>query len=316
MKQIIAYEDILFSSFINSNFQRHCMQKRVMHGTSTINLDDFYKGLNLPARHLILAADISELLFSIIWLKEADEKLSNIRPSSLGIVDKYSCDDEYIFLRHLRNSIAHKRCEFYNDGSALFYDGNTQKNEESFKENFHIALDSEHFDLLKEEFRNLSIKEFYPKTIRSPFVTRVNIGDNCFLGDYAFCGNVNLETVTLPNHIIDIPQWAFCNCSKLRFITLPRGIKSIGKRAFSGCEKLNVICINQDSLYSIGDYAFADCISLVKIVIHAKTRLGRRVFSGWMKNQTVLIIGAKSQPTHWVKGWDESCQAKIEYQEK
>lgn len=314
MKQKIDYEDVLFSSFVNSNFHRFCMQKRIMQGTSIINLDEFYKSLNLPARHSILTADISELLFSIIWLNAEDKELSNIKPASLGVVDKYGCNDEQNFLRHLRNSIAHKRCEFYNDGSALFYDCFEDKKIE--KENFRINLNAEQFTLLKEEFRNLSVKEFYPKTIESPFLTSVNIGENCYLGDYAFCGNINLETITLPIHIIDIPQWAFCNCSKLKFIAFPHGIKHIGKRAFSGCDRLNLISINHDSLDSIGDYALADCVSLEKIVIHAKTQLGRRVFSGWKDSQTIYVIGTKSPPAHWIKGWNERCQAKIEYQEK
>lgn len=307
MKNRINYEDFLFSSFINSNFQRFCITRMVMQNQTIVDIDEFYKNLNLNTVYSVLTAEISELLFSIIWLKEEDKKLTNIKPSCLGIVDKYGCDDAQDFLRHLRNSIAHKRCIFYDDGSAEFSDS------KSGKENFHIDLDKPQFDELKEEFRNLAVREFFPKTVRSQIVTNARIGGNCYLGDYAFCGNINLQTITIPQHISEIPQWSFCNCQNLRFIGLPEKVKYIRKRAFSGCEGLKILSYNYNTLEQIGDYAFADCCAIDSIYISAKAHLGRRVFSGWTSSQTINICGTSAAPHDWSKDWNENCLATINY---
>ena len=310
MKEIIPYEDLLFSSFYNTQLQQFIVSEQVLKNTSTINMQEFKNQMNIQTAYPILASEISEFLFSVIWLRAEDPKLSNISPAKLGIVDQYGCDEPYQFLRHLRNSIAHRNCTFFKDGSALFFDIDVK----SKKEIFRIELSSKQFALLKDEFRSLAISEFYPKTFKYPLITDVRLSSNVVLSEYAFCGNVNMQTITMPNHITVIPNWAFCNCTSLRCVILPSGVTSVGKRAFSGCSNLKVLPNNLHYLKNIGDYAFADCTSLERFTLRSDAIVGRRAFSGWAENQTITIIGDKKDTKKWAEDWSDNCKAHIEYQ--
>ena len=175
-------------------------------------------------------------------------------------------------------------------------------------------MDAKQFALLKDEFRNLAVAEFLPKAIKTPQITEVRLGCNVSLGDYAFCGNVNMQRINLPSHITKIPDWAFCNCTSLKCVCLPMKVSSIGKRAFSGCSKLQIFPYNWNYLKSIGDYAFADCNSLEHFTLLSDTKVGRRAFSGWNANQTITIIGDKNDTKKWAEDWCENCDATIEYE--
>ena len=310
MKEIIPYEDLLFSSFYNTQLQSFILRKQIIENTSTIDMQEFKNQMNIQTAYPILASEISEFLFSVIWLRAEDPKLSNITPAKLGIADKYGCDKPNQFLRHLRNAISHKRCVFYKDGSATFYD----QNSDNSPENFRVELDAKQFALLKDEFRNLAVAEFLPKAIKTPQITEVRLGCNVFLGDYAFCGNVNMQRINLPSHITKIPDWAFCNCTSLKCVCLPMKVSSIGKRAFSGCSKLQIFPYNWNYLKSIGDYAFADCNSLEHFTLLSDTKVGRRAFSGWNANQTITIIGDKNDTKKWADDWCENCDAIVEWE--
>jgi hypothetical protein len=105
--------------------------------------------------------------------------------------------------------------------------------------------------------------------------------------------------VTIPNSVIFIGMSAFYGCKKLTNVTIPSSVTSIGKEAFSGCNGLTSItvasgnavydsrndcnaiiktasntliagCKNTiipNSVTSIGESAFRDCISLTSIGI-------------------------------------------------
>ena len=310
MKEIIPYEDLLFSSFYNTQLQSFIMRKQIEGNANQIDMQEFANQMNIQMAYPILASEISEFLFSVIWLRAEDPKLSTITPSKLGITDKYGCNSPSQLLRHLRNAISHRRCEFYKDGSALFYDINPRTS----LENFRIELDIKQFALLKEEFRNLAVSEFFPKTVKNPFITKILIGSNTILEKYAFCGNINMEAISIPAHIVDIPDWAFCNCSSLKCVCLPMKVSRIGKRAFSGCSKLQIFPYNWNYLKSIGDYAFADCNSLEHFTLLSETKVGRRAFSGWNANQTITIIGDKNDTKKWAEDWCENCDAIVEWE--
>ena len=310
MKEIIPYEDLLFSSFYNTQLQSFIMRKQIEGNANKIDMQEFTNHINIQTAYPVLVSEISEFLFSVIWLRAEDPKLSTITPSKLGITDKYGCNSPSQLLRHLRNAISHRRCEFYKDGSALFYDIDPKTRQE----NFRVELDINQFALLKDEFRNLAVSEFFPKTVKYPHIKIIKLGSNAVLGKYAFCGNINMEAINIPAHISDIPEWAFCNCSSLKYIGLPMKLASIGKRAFSGCSKLHVLSYNWNYLKNVGDYAFADCNSLEHFTLLSDTKVGRRAFSGWSANQTITIIGDKDDTKNWAEDWLENCDATIKYE--
>ena len=70
-----------------------------------------------------------------------------------------------------------------------------------------------------------------------------------------------LESITLPDSIIQISSIAFQNCTALQSITLPEGLQWIGNSAFAGCQSLRSIEIPK-TVTTFGATVFARCDAL------------------------------------------------------
>ena len=92
----------------------------------------------------------------------------------------------------------------------------------------------------------------------------------------------NLEKVTLPETITEIPSYIFNGCKSLKEINLPEGLITIGDEAFQGCEKLSIIDLPKE-LRQIGDNAFNGAFKAndnIKITIPANvTTIGTKAFA-------------------------------------
>ena len=77
----------------------------------------------------------------------------------------------------------------------------------------------------------------------------------------AFIENTLIESVMMPDSIVEIPSVAFAGCSSLKNINIGKGVTSIGMRAFRNCTSLTSIFI-PINVESISNYAFENCSSL------------------------------------------------------
>ena len=64
------------------------------------------------------------------------------------------------------------------------------------------------------------------------------------IGNNAFFGCHNLDSITIPNSVITIGEGAFANCFQLTSITIPDSVISIGDYAFLSCNNLNAINVD------------------------------------------------------------------------
>lgn len=82
--------------------------------------------------------------------------------------------------------------------------------------------------------------------------------------DKLVCG---CKSSIIPNTVTSIGQYAFCGILELTSITIPGSVKSIGAFAFSGCERITAIDI-PSSVTTIGDEAFANILELKEVCVH------------------------------------------------
>ena len=153
-----------------------------------------------------------------------------------------------------------------------------------------------------------------------------SIPSDCLeIGNYAFYDLTSLKEISLPDSIEIIGEYAFSGCSSLTSLEIPNSVTSIGSIAFSRCSSLENIyyigtledylgitfgynwcssgyslyideelitdIVIPDSVISIGNYVFQDCLSLTNLVIQdSVTEIGNYTFEG-CTNLTTLTIG-------------------------
>ena len=85
-----------------------------------------------------------------------------------------------------------------------------------------------------------------------------------YIGDNAFAGCENLESVTLPATLESIGRYAFGNCPKLKEIILPDSVTALGKECFMRCTALETVQFSK-KLTAIPERTFYGCASLKEI---------------------------------------------------
>lgn len=75
-------------------------------------------------------------------------------------------------------------------------------------------------------------------------VCKYNIGNNIkVIGNDAFSGCYNIESLIIPENVKSLGQNAFSDCHKLKSISIPESMTKIGKQAFNGCRGLTKVII-------------------------------------------------------------------------
>lgn len=142
-------------------------------------------------------------------------------------------------------------------------------------------------------------------------MNELTIGDNAVIGESAFAGNADLETVTLGANA-DIGKQAFYNNSSLKNIDLSQ-VKALGDYALSG--DVYYVCVDDAMAYaavssegqyiysyhapqitsaslpvleSIGEYAFAYCRELTDVTLNDNiTEIPQYTFAGCISLQNI-----------------------------
>ena len=128
---------------------------------------------------------------------------------------------------------------------------------------------------------NVVIPETVTYMNRTRKVTRI--------GDFAFEGNRDLSTVSIPNSVTSIGEWSFFNCYNLSSVDMPNSVVTIDKEAFYNCKKLSIINI-PNQLDAIGEGVFRNCESIESVLIpDSVTDIGFAAFEGCTKLSAVTF---------------------------
>ena len=185
-----------------------------------------------------------------------------------------------------------------------------------------------------------SNKQLY---LNDELVTSVTIPKGVtIISAYAFYNCSGLTSVSIPDSVTSIGDFAFRGCSGLTSITIPNSVTSIGNSAFYGCSGLTKILVangntkyhsagnclietkskmlilgcessiipTDESVTSIGEYAFYNCSGLTRITIGNNIRsIGSSAFSGCSGLTCINFGGTKVRWYYSVskgKDWDSS----------
>ncbi|MDO4556448.1 MAG: leucine-rich repeat protein, partial [Lachnospiraceae bacterium] len=106
------------------------------------------------------------------------------------------------------------------------------------------------------------------------------------IGNYAFCGCINLKEFWVPETVTSIGKNAFESCTSLTGVYLPDNVTTIGERAFYKCESITEVILPQ-TLKEI-NALFYDCTSLKTVNLpNALTKIGKYAFCGCTSLETV-----------------------------
>lgn len=134
-----------------------------------------------------------------------------------------------------------------------------------------------------------------------------------FIGEDAFRGCRNLESVELPNSLWEIGKGAFAELSFMKTIKIPNSVTTIGESAFEGCSITSIEFPNPigklyrieknafklswlrsvnlpNGVSSIKDGAFSICSELTDVVLpEGLSNIDREVFSGCFELKNVSL---------------------------
>lgn len=97
------------------------------------------------------------------------------------------------------------------------------------------------------------------------------------IGEDAFRYCEKLTSITIPNSVVLIDVCAFMYCSNLKSVSIPDGVASIGAGTFGYSGIVSVVIPN--SVTSVGEYAFHECIGLTSVSIpESVISIGNRAF--------------------------------------
>lgn len=109
------------------------------------------------------------------------------------------------------------------------------------------------------------------------------------IGQGAFWGAQNIETITLPNTVTNIDHRAFAECKKLKKVTLPEGLTSIASEAFKGDIAIEEMKIPA-GVTIINQGTFQGCEAMKSVELPEKlTVIAANAFQGCKALATVVV---------------------------
>lgn len=115
------------------------------------------------------------------------------------------------------------------------------------------------------------------------------------LPDYAFCGCNYLYDIYLPDTLTDLGNYAFYQCSALTNIKIPNTITYLGKACFKYCDSMRSITIPA-SIDSIEDNTFYGCSNLAAVSIPLSVEtISRNAFSYCSSLKHIYYEGTEEQ---------------------
>ena len=121
--------------------------------------------------------------------------------------------------------------------------------------------------------------EMFDRYYYTTYIDNSNANNTHFGEGYLQDDVLAVETLLLPNGLLEIGDFALHNARHLEQITIPAGVTRIGESAFEECRSLESVTFAGKVLREIDDWAFYNCHSLKDITIpEGVTSIGKAAF--------------------------------------
>ena len=121
-------------------------------------------------------------------------------------------------------------------------------------------------------------------------IQSVTFGNNISsIEAWAFRGCININSITLPESLINISEGSFAGCAGITSVVMQNNVTQIGKMAFYQCSNLSAITLS-NKLQSIGVGAFADNSKLEVVTLpETLIKIDEQAFIGCSKLSSIDI---------------------------
>ena len=134
-----------------------------------------------------------------------------------------------------------------------------------------------------------SVTKIGKSAFKGSIVTSVSMPESITsIGQYAFSGCQNLETVALPESLTALGSNAFYSCKLLKTIKIPSGVTAIPSSCFYECSSLESVAI-PEGVTTIGSEAFQSCNLNALTLPESLEKIGIYAFSGNQSLKSVNI---------------------------
>jgi hypothetical protein len=89
------------------------------------------------------------------------------------------------------------------------------------------------------------------------------------IGDYAFSGCSDIESIVVPHSVTDISEASFKDCTNLSHVEIQGSVATLNRLVFDGCSSLEFVSL-PNTVSSTCMNAFRDCADIDSIVINAE----------------------------------------------
>ena len=109
------------------------------------------------------------------------------------------------------------------------------------------------------------------------------------IGDHTFENKGFIESVEVPEGVVEIGKQAFFMCINLKTVIIPEGVLTVGDQCFAACYLLDYVQL-PDSLESVGEMAFLGCYALKEIEFGANLKsIGSCAFHTCKELERVVV---------------------------
>ena len=121
--------------------------------------------------------------------------------------------------------------------------------------------------------------EMFDRYYYTTYIDNSNANNTHFGEGYLQDDVLAVETLLLPNGLLEIGDFALHNARHLEQITIPAGVTRIGESAFEECRSLESVTFAGKALREVDDWAFYNCHTLKNITIpEGVTSIGKAAF--------------------------------------